>query len=408
MTGADHFQLILDKTGRAKNGIGNIVRTHICIEGLISEEKINSQILTNKAVLFLHKLKPIKKWYSAKYNWTETPNDNKLITYHACENASSLLTSLLHKDYDLNAGSPLHINVIYESERNTHFIISVNHALLDFNGMELLLKSISTDKVELSLNKKINYPGSFLKKFIAAVQVTFFVAAKSSWSIQHIRESKKNPDPLFHSIIVEDNDWLESNKLLKGLPLYLACTTKALAQQENILHRQGLSFFIPTPIDRRSSDSKNTLLSNQISFLFFKISPEQITDIENTRKIFLNQIINQAKLNIPGKFEHLLNLFSYLPEFIYKAFIDLPSNGKSSSFAFSSLPNSFLASGTFMNHKVLDYTHFPPFLSPPGLNIIFMEMKGAIKIIANFDGNRIDPKEAKLLLQNIKNYLTLN
>lgn len=410
MNGADRFQLSLDNSGRKKNGIGNVVRTHICVQGMIPAEVIKSRIFQNTAVKFLNSINPKRKWFSTKYYWTKSSRQkiDEVLSLHTVDEPTPIIEKLLQHDCDFLQNKQIHIDVVYEKKERTHVILTVNHSLLDYTGIELLLQSISTNEMISDLEKKTNKPNSFIKKFIETVQVTFFVAARSGWAIQALKKSDSPAIPASQSILLLNSEWPDSRHKHKGLALYLAGVCKSLNDHPHLLEKPGLDMFVPTPLDRRTAEQKNTLLSNHLSFLFFKIQSKDLVDLEKTRKLLLQQILLQAKRNIPAKFQSLMNLFSYLPAWIYDAFINLPSKGKSSTFAFSALPKSFLANGSFMDYKVLDYTHFPPFLSPPALNIVFEEVNAGLKITTAYDQKRISQKELNSLLLDIKNNLTRN
>lgn len=410
MTGADRFQLILDENGRKKSGIGNVLRTHIITKGHLPENEIKERFLKNEGIKFLLNTSLSKKWNSPITKWKnkEILNASELISFYHSDDINILLNDFLKRDCNIKTGTALSLDIVYESNQKTHFIFSVNHTLIDYAGFEMLLRSFSSGQNEYELNEKINKRYSFSRNIINTIKATAFVAARSGWNIQCLKKTMAKPVLAFHSIEISKTKLKNTNRKVNGIPLYLASTIFAWSRQKNYQEMKDLPLFIPTPVERRFGKSKNALRSNYLSFLFFRIDKIDITDIQNLSEKILKQLILQAKLNIPDKFQSLLDVFAYLPDSIYKAFINLPSKGKSSTFAFSSLPISFLQSGDFCGQSVENYTYYPPFLSPPGINIVFMEMKEGLKIITSFDVNRISKEEVTLLLAEIKNSLAEN
>ncbi len=409
MTGADRFQFFIDKTSRSKTGTGNIIKAHIILRGHVDEETIRKRIRNNKAVNFLSGITQAKKWYSAKHKWRTNQSNNieSVLSFHTIDNPDTLISQLLLRDCSFQKREPIHIDIVYEGLHKTHFLLLVNHSLIDYTGMDLLLNSISSGEELLTFVKPPTIEKSFFKRFIETVSVTFFVAAQSGWDIQRLNKNEEESKAAHQTLTVQGHEWHTYNNTLPlfGLPHFLAASVKALSLQKSLIPDSKLSFFIPSPIDRRSPAYQKVLLSNYMSFLFFKAEEKDLVSTSHLRKLFTHQMIQQARKGIPEKFQSLMNIFSFLPAFIYEAFLNLPSKGHSSTFALSVLPKSLLEGGKFMGSIIEDYTHYPPIIPAPGLNIVFMEMKEGIKIIAGFDKSMISENEAGLFLKEIKHQL---
>ncbi len=410
MTGSDRFHLFLDRYGRKISSTGNVVKARIVLEGKVDKQLILEKTAGNKALQFLASTFPEKKRYSPEIVWKQRFSDNpaRLISFHEISSRGEISAAMMERDCDFSGDAPLHIDIYYEKDTQTHFILSVNHSLLDHTGMELLLQHISGENTDLLLQKNEDAEISLLKKFIDSVSITFFVAGKSGWNIQRFARRQGSALPSCEEIVITKQE-LEQNKNNQspgGLPDYLASLVHSITQDKTLFEKAGRPVFIPVPLDRRTSAFKNVLLSNRMSFLFFRADQNEFNDIGELRKSFLQQMLNQARKGMPQKFESLLSLFRFLPAFIYKAFLNLPSKGNSSTLAFSSLPASFLEKGTFLGHKVRDYTHYPPLLSPPGMNVVFMEFRGGLKIIVTFDRHCIGADRIRTLLSDVKQKLT--
>ncbi len=410
MTGADRFQLFLDTDGRKNTGIGNVIKTHIILEGILTREHITEIISKNKAIEYLSSLTIKRKWYTFKLFWVvdKKPKIDKIISYSESKTIQELISKALKYDCIPNNNSPIHFNAIIDTEqKQTHIIISVNHSLLDYAGMELLLKSFSKAFSNLILQKSPPKPFPILKRLLQTAQATAFVAKRSGWNIQRLGKTSVSSIPDFRQIKISNEELQSGNNSSEtgSLPRYLACSVYALNKNTTIFKDNKLPIFIPVPLNRRAENYKMVLLSNRFSFLFFRANAGDLQNVKRLEKIFLQQMILQAKQNMPEKFESLLSIFSLLPNFIYRAFLNLPSKGHSSTFAFSNLSISILDNGSFLGMKVIDFSHYPPFLSPPGLNLVIMEMKDGIKILSSYDSTRISNENANLLLQDIKSNL---
>jgi hypothetical protein len=408
MTGSDRFQLFLDRYGREISSAGNVVKARVVLEGKPDKSFFLEKIRHNKALQFLAVTYPEKRWYSPEIVWKQgnSYDIDRLISFHDITSAAEIPGRIMERDCDFSRSAPVHIDIFYENDTHTHFILSVNHSLLDHAGMELLLQHISDESADLILQKKDADRISLLKKFIQSVTVTFFVAGKSGWNIQRLERKKGPALPGCEEIVIRKEEFDRNNNSQTGLPYYLANLVHLITKEKSLFEKVDLPVFIPVPLVRRPSAFKNVLLSNRMSFLFFRAEPSDFKDIKKLQKSFLQQMLTQARKNIPEKFESLMTLFRFLPAFIYKAFLNLPSKGHSSTLAFSSLPASFLESGRFMGHQVSDYTHYPPLLSPPGLNVVYMEYQGGLKIIVTFDRHCIEADRIRKLFSDVKHKLT--
>jgi len=410
MTGADRFQFFLDKDGRKNTGIGNTIKTHIVLKGVLTREQISGVIKNNKAIEFLSSLSAKRKFYSFQFFWKQgtRPGLENIFSYEVSKSAQVLIDKALTYDCNPERGSPILVDVIADIElKLTHIILSVNHSLLDYAGMELLLKSFSEDSDSLILHMPPQKPFSLFKRLVQTIQATAFVAKRSGWNIQRLEKTSVNYKPVFTELSISNQE-LRSESVSSrsiGIPRYLACSIHALCKSSKIFKNHQLPVFVPVPLNRRTEKYNRVLLSNRFSFLFFRINTNEFSNVKSLERAFLQQMILQAQQKIPEKFDSLLSVFSLLPNSIYRAFLNLPSKGHSSTFAFSNLPVSVLDGSTFLGMKIIDFTHYPPFLSPPGLNLAIIEMKDGIKLVSCYDSTRLTTDDANLLLQDIKSNL---
>ncbi len=411
LNGADRFQLFFDSVSRKNTGIGNIIRTHIIVDGIIPENKFHELVETNEAIRFLASLSPERKWFSPVYRWKllEEKSTQETLTIHRTGSAGEIIQELHSKDCAFNS-SAIHLDIIYASEQ-THIFISANHALFDYAGMENFIDLISGNAENIILQKELQVGESFLKKVSNAIAATLFVAARSSWNFRRLIKRKRAAKCALEYLQLSNEDSKQVSHRLQTeikspqLSFFVGSSVFSLSKFESLLSDKKGDFFIAVPIDRRSASHKNVLLSNYLSFIYFHTKANDIESVKKSTDLFSQQMIHQARQRIPEKFSSLLHLFRFLPSFIYRLFLDLPSNGHSATFAFSLLANSKMENKSFMRFPVKDVTHFPPVLSPPGLNIVFTEFNLQLKIIISFDECRITKEEVRSLLNEIRKNL---
>jgi len=412
LSGADRFQLFFDSVARKNTGTGNVIRAAITVNGIIPESGIRQSVSSNEAIAFLNSLSLDKKWYAPLYRFVQTGRSYQvgdLLTFHKGENPWHGINAGLTRDCSLFSGAPVHIDVVYGTDV-THVIFSASHVLMDYAGMENLLATFTEMKSPFAYTQREVAGKSFAGKFMDAIHATSFVASLSSRNMRRLKGKRSNGKPLLCrlELTAEETQKVklraENDIKVNALSFFLGCSVFALSHHEELLTGNG-NYFIAVPVERRPAADKNVLLSNYLSFIYFQATQPDAKNVKDISADIFHQMISQAKKNIPGKFASLLDLFRFIPAPVYRAFIDLPGNGHSGTFAFSLLTNSRLEDKTFMGFPVIDVTHYAPVISPPGLNIVFTEFGGRLKIILSFDGGRISATDATRLLNSIRKNL---
>ncbi len=413
MNGADRFQLFFDRITRRTTGCGNVIRARITIDGIIPENHFRELINSNKALRFLAGRYPKREWYSTIYRWkvNKQVDTSRILSIHSEQNAEVKIQQLLATDCTLKPGDSIKLAVVYQKNERTHIIISVNHSLLDYAGMENLIASVAGISKNIIPEKQLKSEGTFIKKFKDTVSATAYVASRTSWNLRRLNKNIQQPK---HCIEVFEFTTEESSKIKQhlqneikstALPFFVAVSLAAIHNNKNLLTDKSGDFFIAVPLDRRPASHKNVLTGNYLSFVYFHKADSEMSDIRSLTVTFGAQMIQQARKAIPEKFISLLELFRFLPPAIYWAWMNLPTKGNSTSFALSLLSNSALEKNTFMGFKVIDVTHYPPVISPPGLNIVFTEFRSQLKIIISYDEKRISKSQIQDFIIEVRKNL---
>lgn len=413
MNAADRFQFFFDTVARKTTGCGNIIRAEITLEGIVAEKKLRDLIASNKEIQTLSRMYVQRKWHSTLYSFQiKTHVDiHSILHFYQDDAIEQKLVIELSSDCDLHKSSAVRIAVFYLSNETTKIIISVNHTLLDYVGMENLIASLSGNTAEVILEKKLKTEGSFYKKFADTVMATAYVAKRTSWNLRRLKTNTLQPKPCLEvvALSIEESKCVKQNLQSKikstALPFFIASSVFALRRYAALLTDKRGDFFIAVPLNRRPLSHQNVLIGNYLSFVYFHQMDTAIGDIKSLTASFNSQMIEQARKGMPQKFASLLQLFRFLPPIIYHWWMNLPTLGQSASFAFSLLPESALATKTFMGFRVKDVTHYPPVISPPGLNIVFTEFRERLKIIISFDENRMTKEQAQLFVSDIRKNL---
>jgi NRPS condensation-like uncharacterized protein len=401
LNGADRFQLYFDSVARKKTGVGNVIRAAVSLEGIISEQIILKGIEENKWMYDISRLTLRRSLFSQLYKLESESVTNRFsLTFHK-GSIEETMDAIHSKDCDLEKANPsMFVDVVY-GDNQTHLIISVSHILMDHTGMENLLSLLSGDHNIVTFARSENKK-PLSKKLSDAFAATKFVASLSGWSVKRLAGTKKQSRASFELLELSQEETLQVKKRITGqaLPFLLGSTVYSLSRHKNLL--TGKNYFVPVPLDRRNASDQNSILSNFISFLYFKAEDSDLASIEKITEVISKQTISQARKNHPGKFSSLLDIFRYVPNPLYATLIELPSAGHAATFAFSLLSNSKLEGKKIFGSRVLDVTHFAPVISPPGLNVIFSEFGGRMKVLCSYDECRILKEDVGSFLNTLK------
>lgn len=415
LNGADRFQLFFDSIARKKTGIGNVIRAVVALGGKISESDFRKKISSNEAIRFLTGFSLKKNWYSTLYYFEPkviSDDHGKFISFHVNEKPETAMEQALARDCNLTTGSPVHIDVIYDQDK-THIVFSVNHTLMDYAGMENLLGSVFANQAVVQMMEEKGPSKPFFVKFRETVEATFFVAARTAWNMRRLSVKSEKCKAAFEKLEFTITETEKIRQTASGeirtnpLSYYLGCSLFSLSRKSELLAGEKGIYFIAVPLARRPQEYKKALLSNFHSYIYFHAKADEIKGIKEISQSFSRQMIMQARRKMPEKFSALLDVFRFIPAPVYRAFIDLPTNGHAGTFAFSLLANSLLENKSFGDCPVVDVTHYAPVISPPGLNIVFNEFAGRLKIILSFDESRMSKDQARSFLDTIrKNLIT--
>ena len=415
LNGADRFQLFFDSIARKKTGIGNVIRAVVTLGGNISEGDFRKNISSNEAALFLLSLSLKKKRHSTLFHFEQkivSPDLGEFISFHSKEKSETVLEQALARDCNLITGSPFHIDVVYDLDK-THIIFSVNHTLMDYAGMENLLGSVFANQRIIHSTEQRRSEKSFFVKFRETVEATFFVAARTAWNMRRLSVKSDKCKAAFERLEFTITETEKIKQITSGeigtnaLSFYLGCSLFSLSRHNEMLTGEKGIYFIAVPLVRRPAEYKNAVLSNFHSYIYFHAKADEIVNVRDISLSFSRQMIMQARRKFPEKFSTLLDLFRFIPASVYHSFIALPTNGQAGSFAFSLLANSRLENKSFGDCPVADVTHYAPVITPPGLNIVFHEFAGKLKIILSFDESRMTKSQARVFLDSIrKNLIT--
>ncbi|MEO8762244.1 MAG: hypothetical protein ABI388_11920, partial [Bacteroidia bacterium] len=208
----------------------------------------------------------------------------------------------------------------------------------------------------------------------------------------------------------QETKQIENNALTLGAkfgasPFYLACAARTVQQ---ILVERKISvtnFWIPVPQSTRKKGSLSPLVSNHISFLFYRITNAELTDLEQCVTSINNQMISQIRNGLPKAYMLLMSFLKRIPSSLYYQLIKGPQRNSLSSFLFTMAeehPQDLLK---FEGLQVINALSIPPNNFKPGLTFACIKFNNCLQLMVLSFDEILSGKEFTNLETQIKHEL---
>ena len=163
--------------------------------------------------------------------------------------------------------------------------------------------------------------------------------------------------------------------------------------------------WIPVPYDGRLRGATGPVISNCVSFLFYRILPAHLASLEQTVSSLNLQMAEQIKAGMPQRYNRLLNMMRHIPLWLYYFLISRTGEGAFSSFLYSSTGNNFNELDTLFGKTITGLTVYPCPTYPPGLTFIFLRHNQALNITFAYSPSDINEEEVNSFEQQLKQLL---
>lgn len=388
-TGSDHFQILLDRQMKRIGDIGNVGQLILKLEGNDIEDIIQDR-LDSSLIREIVKLKYSSGSLFGKPQWESTANLNTEIL------------NIYRKKIDYNHrpipkmnpknGGLIQVD-LYVEATCTVMIYSWHHALSDARGAESIalylcgiIEDITFDDLLPVIKQK-----PVMELLNNAKLAKDYLVKHRDWEISNLvnRKVGRQSIPRIQILNFAEEETLsigdEAAKHVRfgKAPYFLGGVCIAFKSILSSRDIQLESLMVPVPQDQRLRGSIKPVLSNQVSYLFYRLQSNDCADIGTAAKSISGQMMTQIKERIPHHYGDMMQLFKRLPLFLYNHLSKGPTKGAFASFFFSDTGRSLsqLVEKNTTKIKVIDATHLPPVSLYPGCTVVFMEFNKKLKVI---------------------------
>ena len=395
LNGSDFFQALLDKHHRKVGLQGNVSRFTLDLEGQPDAKALEQRVNKDPYFCWLHQLRWKARWPFQLPVWKKINQPGRIkIKEHQSETITGLPDTLWQYDIKPWKQTPYALDLVYRPNDSSTLVFTWNHSLLDSRGAELLLRylggNLEDDKqliflppeeAELPVKEQLDHTQK-VKNFL-------FDGKETKTRLSLLMDSKKSKAAnRYHLISFSEKETQQIDKNCKKYlarfgksPVYLATAIRSFNQLLEAKGKKGDSFWVPIPQDQRRKGAWGPVLSNQVSFLFYRLFPEVLSDMKATVDEISKQMIDQIRNRIPQSYKIMMAFSRRMPMWLYSYIVKSPTKGAFASFFFSDTGNSLDGFDHFAGIPITDAVHYPPNAGYPGFTTVFMLFQNKLKVI---------------------------
>jgi len=373
LSGSDYFHLLLDRKMLRNGLVGNISRIHLELESATDLPRLEEKLSTNKTLLAVAKLRIKVRWPLLPI-WKQRPTQSHFSCsqIHSNMEMAEFETIILNRKVDNQSGL-VYLDLCALADGTKHLVVSMHHVLFDHQGMMNFMHALADDSITFPLFPKEDGTNLF-KRMQNTLSMTLYMLSRSSWKLGSLvdRNTKPKAAPKFRIIefdqdqttCIETNAWKAGSRIGQSA-FYMSAVGQIVLHIIQNRSQNPPYLWFSVPHDQRRKGTTGHLVSNQLSFFFFKLTPAQLKQSAAAVEEINAQLKSQIKDRVTERYEHLQASLRLMPMYVYEWMVDLASNGNVSSFGFSNLGEEKMPVSIFQGAQVIGTNHYPPVPSPP-------------------------------------------
>ena len=420
LSGADCFHLVLDKHAKKHGAGGNVMRKAFYFSNALSFEKTESILKSSPVIYWLCNIKLSHGFLLKKPCWKYADAGREIILRrHDTANEDEIPENILSRDITIESERFIEADLVYYPSGSCVFVLSWNHILLDAKGTTLLFEHLN----HIAENKPHNFDIFFPAKEKATGIVTYirnmykvkrFVQTSSKPPVYSIADTgaKCSDERTMNKIIsftVDETETISANAIKAGSRFgptlyFIACCAHVIQSFNRQKNKPG-DLWLPVPYDGRLKGAAGPLISNCVSFLFYRLTKEELHNVPQTVNCLSDQMKAQIKDRIPQKYTMFLNMMRHIPLWLYYFLISRTGKGGFASFLYTSTGDNFNDLKSLFGEPLSRLTMTPALTFPPGLTFVFLKHDQALDVNIAYSPEIINHNELILIEQKLKEIL---
>ena len=309
---------------------------------------------------------------------------------------------------------------LFTSRERCALCMTFDHRIFDARGAELFLHLFQQKLAEAEFSNvsgNIAFSSSsgltqWSRKFKAGRNVNrrIMTMAKSS-TLEALPLPEGKRGYRYHLISFDEKEttriyeqaYQESGYLMES-PYLLSVVLQCMHELFRNKQLSGDSYLVPVTLDLRTGqDPLQEVFFNYVSYLFYQVPVEMVSDRKELIALLKQQMYDQVKSGFPKDLAEASLLTRIAPLPLLGKVLHMPMKGKMATFAFSHLGRSSYQHPTFMGKKILNLFHMPRVPAPPGIGFFSNYYNNRLNLVISYLDGLLSSEEARMLQEDVRN-----
>ena len=420
LSGADCFHLVLDKHAKKHGAGGNVMRKIFYFSKPISFNKIEGILKSSPVIYWLCNIELVPGSLLRIPYWKYSDKNRHIIINEAHVSIENEIPSgILNRDISIDSNRFIEADLVCYPSGACAFILSWNHILLDAKGTTLLFDHLN----QLTENKQTGFDNFFplkekrpdVARYIRNMyKVKAFIQKSSRAPVSSIAAKKcRSSEGItrYKSIHFNSSETgkINSNAFKTGSRFgptlfFIACCSQVIYKHNRQHNKQG-DIWLPVPYDGRLKGGVGPLISNCVSFLFYRLGESDLKDMTVTVKCLSAQMTAQIKDRMPQRYTMFLNMMRHIPLWLYYFIISRTGEGTFASFLYTSTGDNFNQLKSLFGEPLADLALIPALTFPPGFTFVFLKHDDELNVDIAYSPDVISENDLLLIEQNLSGFL---
>ena len=418
LSGADCFHLMLEMNEK-KHEIGNnVIRIIFHFDDIGSITNLLSNIKTSPLTHWICNISLKEGGLFQKPYWHYFNQGKTIqISEHHHRIQHQIPSEILQRKIDLKTQCLFEFDIIHYPDDKIALVFSWHHILMDARGSGMFIRHLN--HLETISDKSFNHFFPAKEKYVSPYRyirnmyiVKRFIRNSTLDSISTTLFDKQLSKKIFTvksiSFSDEETQLIDQHAKLYGAKFganifLIACCAHGINDM-NKRYGCAETIWVPIPYDGRKRGGNGPIITNCISFLFYKLDQKDLESIESSVKCISQQMNDQIKIEMPKKYNLFLDMMRYIPLKLYHFLVSNSSKGVVASFLYTSAGENFWDTNQLLNIPINDILILPPFTFPPGMTLSFLRHNNKLKMNIVYCEDLFSQNDIDELENSIKKY----
>lgn len=407
LSGSDYFHLLIDRKMKRSGMAGNISRVHLELDEKADLNILAEQIGNNGVLQEVSSIRYRFRWPFLP-KWEKGKEKRETVVLRKLQSRSDFRSAVLNERIDNEKGL-VRIDLCALENGSKHAFISMHHALFDHQGMMNFIRALNGEFSGPLFRE--SEPHSVWKMIRNAGQMNLELFKRSVWNLGSFLdgETPTQLTPEYRTVqftkaeseTISINAWKAGSRIGESA-FHISVVAQAVFRTLKARNGHVPYLWFSVPHNQRKLGTKGHLLSNKLSFLFFRLNESDLGATEKSVSAMLAQLKTQIRSRATEKYIDLMKMMRLIPMPIYGKMVSVPSRGRLSSFGFSDLGEDQLTMKTFCGAQIKAVFRYPPVPSPPGFNVATVKTESGLQMIFAFGKELFHEQEVDALVSGVR------